>query len=62
MIPVIAGLSNTYADYVTTKEEYQAQRYEGASTIFGPNTLDAFIHEFKKLAKVIEGLDGSWTF
>lgn len=40
---VIAGLTNTYSSYVTTYEEYQAQRYEGASTIFGPHTLDAYI-------------------
>lgn len=40
---VIAGLTNTYSSYVTTFEEYQAQRYEGASTIFGPHTLDAYI-------------------
>ena len=26
---VIAGLSNGYADYTTTFEEYQEQRYEG---------------------------------
>ena len=32
---VIAGLSNAYADYTTTFEEYQAQRYEGGSTIYG---------------------------
>lgn len=25
---VIAGLTNTYSQYVTTYEEYQAQRYE----------------------------------
>lgn len=46
----IAGLSNTYADYITTYEEYQAQRYEGASTIFGPHTLDGYIQEFSRLA------------
>lgn len=40
---VIAGLTNTYASYVTTFEEYQAQRYEGGFTLFGPNTLDAYI-------------------
>lgn len=40
---VIAGLTNTYSSYVTTFEEYQEQRYEGASTIFGPHTLDAYI-------------------
>ncbi len=40
---VLAGLTNTYSSYVTTFEEYSAQRYEGASTIFGPHTLDAYI-------------------
>ena len=40
---VIAGLTNTYSSYVTTFEEYAMQRYEGASTIFGPHTLDAYI-------------------
>lgn len=40
---VVAGLTNTYASYVTTYEEYQIQRYEGASTIYGPHTLDAYI-------------------
>ena len=33
---VVAGPSNTYAHYVATREEYSVQRYEGASTIFGP--------------------------
>ena len=47
---VIAGLSNTYADYITTPEEYSVQRYEGASTIYGPYTLPAYIQEFNKLA------------
>ena len=40
---VLAGLTNTYSSYVATFEEYGAQRYEGASTIFGPHTLDAYI-------------------
>ncbi|XP_044499421.1 neutral ceramidase 2 isoform X2 [Mangifera indica] len=47
---VIAGLTNTYSQYVTTFEEYQVQRYEGASTLFGPHTLSAYIQEFQKLA------------
>ena len=33
---MIAGPANTYAHYVTTIEEYGVQRYEGASTLFGP--------------------------
>ncbi|EEF41859.1 neutral ceramidase 1 [Ricinus communis] len=50
---VIAGLTNTYSQYVTTFEEYEVQRYEGASTLFGPHTLSAYIQEFKKLANAL---------
>lgn len=50
---VIAGLTNTYSQYVTTFEEYQIQRYEGASTLYGPHTLSAYIQEFKKLASAM---------
>lgn len=47
----IAGLSNTYSSYVVTYEEYQAQRYEAASCIYGPHALDAYIQEFSRLAR-----------
>lgn len=47
----ISGLTNTYSSYVVTYEEYQAQRYEAASTIFGPHTLEGYIQEFSRLAK-----------
>uniref|UniRef100_A0A2P2M106 Neutral ceramidase n=1 Tax=Rhizophora mucronata TaxID=61149 RepID=A0A2P2M106_RHIMU len=47
---VIAGLTNTYSQYVTTFEEYEMQRYEGASTLYGPHTHSAYIQEFRKLA------------
>jgi neutral ceramidase len=47
----IAGLTNTYSSYVTTYEEYQAQRYEAASNIFGPHALDGYIQEFSRLAR-----------
>ncbi|XP_073404334.1 neutral ceramidase isoform X2 [Dendrobates tinctorius] len=50
---VVSGLSNVYTHYVTTFEEYQAQRYEAASTIFGPHTLSAYIQQFSSLAKAI---------
>jgi len=48
---VIAGLSNAYSGYITTHEEYVVQRYEGASTIFGPWTLAAYQQAFTLLAK-----------
>ncbi|KAJ3327227.1 hypothetical protein HDU76_012178 [Blyttiomyces sp. JEL0837] len=54
---VIAGLSNTYSSYVTTREEYQVQRYEGGSTIFGPNTLLAYQKVYKNLAHSIVSPD-----
>ncbi|KAF7302949.1 Neutral ceramidase [Mycena kentingensis (nom. inval.)] len=46
---VVAGPANTYAHYITTREEYAVQRYEGASTIYGPNTLDAYIQKYTSL-------------
>ncbi|KAH9307351.1 hypothetical protein KI387_035262 [Taxus chinensis] len=61
---VIAGLTNTYSQYITTFEEYQIQRYEGASTLYGPHTLSAYIQEFKKLALAMvneEDVDGGPT-
>lgn len=45
----IAGLANTYSSYITTYEEYQAQRYEAASTIFGPNSLSGYIQEYTRI-------------
>eukprot|EP00058_Branchiostoma_floridae_P025487 XP_002610977.1 hypothetical protein BRAFLDRAFT_127904 [Branchiostoma floridae] len=57
---VIAGLSNTYADYITTYEEYQVQRYEGASTIYGPHTLAAFQQLYSQLAQDMVMLDGTF--
>ncbi|EEC20265.1 ceramidase, putative, partial [Ixodes scapularis] len=48
---VLAGLSNTYTHYVATYEEYQVQRYEGASTIYGPHTLAAYQKQFEILAQ-----------
>ncbi|KAJ8318838.1 hypothetical protein KUTeg_003929 [Tegillarca granosa] len=59
-VSVIAGLSNDYADYVTTPEEYQQQRYEGASTIYGPYTLPAYIQQFTKLAESLAKLEDTF--
>jgi neutral ceramidase len=50
---VVAGLSNAYAGYVATREEYAAQHYEGASTHFGPWTLAAYQQEFAALAAAL---------
>lgn len=47
---VMTGLSNTYTDYVVTREEYQIQRYEGASTVYGQHTLQAYVQQYTMLA------------
>jgi len=49
-VVTIAGLANSYAHYITTVEEYTGQRYEAASTIYGPHTLSAYIQEFERIA------------
>ncbi|WP_350275837.1 neutral/alkaline non-lysosomal ceramidase N-terminal domain-containing protein [Kribbella sp. HUAS MG21] len=46
---LVAGYSNGYLHYVTTPEEYDAQQYEGGSTLFGRWTLPA-------LQQVVSGL------
>ena len=48
---VISGLSNAYLDYMTTREEYAAQLYEGASTNYGPWQLAAAQQQARKLAQ-----------
>jgi neutral ceramidase len=49
-VVVISGLANQYSHYITTREEYHQQRYEGASTLFGQHTLAAYQQRFAKLA------------
>jgi neutral ceramidase len=46
---VLIGLANEYLSYVTTPEEYDAQDYEGASTIFGQAEGDV-------ISRLLEGL------
>jgi neutral ceramidase len=46
---LVAGYSNGYLHYVTTPEEYDVQRYEGGSTLFGRWELPA-------LRQVVAGL------
>lgn len=50
---VISALANDYLHYVTTREEYSAQAYEGGSTLFGPWSLDAYIEIMEELADEI---------
>lgn len=52
---ILCGLSNMYTSYVVTPEEYEIQRYEGASTIYGPYTLPIYIQQFTNLLSAMIG-------
>ncbi|PQK16952.1 hypothetical protein BB8028_0007g01520 [Beauveria bassiana] len=43
-VVVLGGPANSYAHYLATPEEYDVQRYEGASTLYGRHSLDAYIN------------------
>lgn len=47
---VISGLTNGFVHYLTTREEYATQQYEGASTVFGPWSQEAVKQELERLA------------
>jgi len=47
---VVQGYANDYAGYLTTPEEYDAQRYEGGHTMFGRWQLPAYLQEVTRLA------------
>jgi neutral ceramidase len=50
---LVAGYSNGYIHYVTTPEEYEAQHYEGASTLFGRWELPALAQTAALLAAAL---------
>jgi len=50
----VSNYSNGYASYVATPEEYNAQHYEGASTLFGPHTLAAYLEVCGQLAQGVQ--------
>ncbi|MFP6583899.1 MAG: neutral/alkaline non-lysosomal ceramidase N-terminal domain-containing protein [Candidatus Hydrogenedentota bacterium] len=50
---IIVGYANDYGGYLTTKEEYDTQQYEGGHTLFGPWSLAAYQQEFDNLAKSV---------
>lgn len=50
---VISALSNAYVQYMATHEEYQLQRYEGASTVFGPWAVAALQQTYSNLTNAL---------
>jgi neutral ceramidase len=51
---LVAGYSNGYIHYVTTPEEYEAQQYEGGSTLFGKWELPALQQTVADLAQAMK--------
>ena len=47
---LVQGYANDYAGYLTTPEEYDAQRYEGGHTMFGRWQLPAYLQEVTRVA------------
>src|SRR4051812_29356175 len=56
---IVQGYANDYAGYVTTPEEYDAQRYEGGHTMFGRWQLPAYLQEVSRVARNLR--DGAPT-
>lgn len=52
---LVVGPVNAYLLYVVTRREYQAQRYEGASTLYGPDSAEYFAERATLLARSIMG-------
>ena len=50
---IFATHANAYSQYLTTREEYAAQHYEGATNLFGPWAGAALTQELDKLAEGI---------
>lgn len=48
---VVCGYSNAYVSYLTTAEEYAHQGFEGAATLYGPNSLGAWCTVLRSLAR-----------
>ena len=50
---IIGAYANDYCGYVTTPQEYDAQHYEGASTLFGRELLGVYQTELAGLARAM---------
>ena len=50
---IISSPTNAFANYVCTREEYNQQHYEGASTLFGQWTCAAYKQLFAELSEAI---------
>ena len=55
-VPVLViSLANGFMQYITTAAEYEAQEYEGGSTLWGPNSSAALAEQLARLARSLPG-------
>jgi neutral ceramidase len=52
---IMVGLANNYLQYAATSDEYNLQHYEGASTLYGPETARFLGNHFLCLADWLYG-------
>ncbi len=52
---VVSGIANGYIQYLATRYEYPLQRYEGASTLYGPSSTTYLAEVFHHLARHMAG-------
>jgi neutral ceramidase len=52
---IVVSHTNGFLQYVTTREEYAVQTYEGGSTLYGPGTADFLVTRFAALAPSLLG-------
>ena len=48
---IIAPYANAYMGYVTTRQEYKVQAYEGGHTLFGQWELDALRMKYTEISR-----------
>lgn len=53
LFPILSTMTNTYSSYAVTWEEYQLQRYEAASTSYGPHTLTIIQQTYNRLTQAL---------
>jgi neutral ceramidase len=64
----VSSVANGFLAYTTTREEYAYQNYEGASTLYGPNSTAYIAAQLKALARdmrsahYLADLPDSWTY
>ncbi len=54
----IVGLANEYGSYTATADEYQAQDYMGASTLWGPEEAAFIVESLRRLSTESPGVTG----